>query len=343
MTAPVSLPCAAVGLPEVAVAPAAPDDAFASLLVALSGALGAGVAPVPAPSAPVDATAVAAGAAVDAPAGGQPTLPDTASPVAWAATTQRAALVPPTTNPSTAIPAPVPAAVAPPTAPTTPTTPTTTVAAEPATAEAAAPTASPAEAPSTAASSKDADVVPQEPQAEPVQQRDAAAPLPVVPVVDQPVVVQAAAPTTPSTRVEVPSSAAATRHVQPAVAEAARGLRHEGGGRTSLVVRLDPPELGAVLVRLTVQDGRVDVQLRTPDLAARTELQSQSYDVKQVLREQGFDLSSFNVSHGDVFTSNQGDSPDRGTPQRSRQSDGRAGNPHVTDDAAEPELSGTWL
>jgi flagellar hook-length control protein FliK len=128
------------------------------------------------------------------------------------------------------------------------------------------------------------------------------------------------------------------------VLEAARGLRHEGGGRTSLVVRLDPPELGAVLVRLTVQDGRVDVQLRTPDLVARNDLQAQQYDVQQVLRDQGFDLSSFDVAHGDVFPGNQGDSPDRGTPQRSRRADGAMDDHHsVMDDGLAPEPSGTWL
>ena len=132
-------------------------------------------------------------------------------------------------------------------------------------------------------------------------------------------------------------------HVKPALVEAARGLRHEGGGRTSLVVRLDPPELGAVLVRLTVQDGRVDVTLRTPDLAARADLQDQSYDVQQVLREQGFDLSSFDVAQGDVLPDGWGDAPDRGTPERSRRADGHPDHSPVTDDGSSPEPSGTWL
>jgi flagellar hook-length control protein FliK len=141
-----------------------------------------------------------------------------------------------------------------------------------------------------------------------------------------------------------------THRVQPALVEAARGLRHEGGGRTSLVVRLDPPELGAVLVRLTVQDGRVDVQLRTPDLAARSDLQAQSWDVQQVLRDSGLDLRSFDVSHGDVLSGelfqggrDQAGTPDRGTPRGTQGSDGGPGTTHVTDDVADPQPSGTWL
>jgi chemotaxis protein MotD len=164
-------------------------------------------------------------------------------------------------------------------------------------------------------------------------------PAAAVPVLQEPQVTTASAP------VEAPRAAApvtSTHHVKPALVEAARGLRHEGGGRTSLVVRLDPPELGAVLVRLTVQDGRVDVTLRTPDLAARADLQAQSYDVQQVLREQGFDLSSFDVAQGDVLPDGWGDAPDRGTPERGRRADGQPHTP-VTDDGPAPEPSGTWL
>jgi flagellar hook-length control protein FliK len=171
-------------------------------------------------------------------------------------------------------------------------------------------------------------------------------PTPVAPAPDVVVAPQVAAPAASpaAAAAERTAEVGPARHVQPAVLEAARGLRHEGGGRTSLVVRLDPPELGAVLVRLTVQDGRVDVQLRTPDLVARNDLQAQQYDVQQVLRDQGFDLSSFDVAHGDVFPGNQGDSPDRGTPQRSRGADGRVDDHHpVTDDGPAPEPSGTWL
>jgi hypothetical protein len=135
------------------------------------------------------------------------------------------------------------------------------------------------------------------------------------------------------------------RHVRPALLEAARHLKTEGG-RTSLVIRLDPPELGAVLVRLTVRDGQVDVQLRTPDAAARSDLQAQSFDVQQVLREQGLDLSSFDVRHGESFTAGDrpaGETPDRGTPRRGTRADGQPHTSHVMDDVSRPQSAGTWL
>lgn len=158
-----------------------------------------------------------------------------------------------------------------------------------------------------------------------------------------------AAPTAPTGTAAV-GETGATRHVRPAIVEAARHLRSEGG-RTSLVVRLDPPELGAVLVRLTVKDGQVDVQLRTPDLAARSDLQAQSFDVQQVLREQGLDLSSFDVAHGDVLGNPTGSSqpqggrqtPDRATPRTSGGADGPATTAVVMDDVPSPQPAGTWL
>jgi hypothetical protein len=136
-----------------------------------------------------------------------------------------------------------------------------------------------------------------------------------------------------------------TRHVRPALVEAAKHLKTEGG-RTSLVIRLDPPELGAVLVRLTVKDGQVDVQLRTPDLVARGDLAAQAFDVKQVLHDQGLNLASFDVAHGDVLTSSgqsQRETPDRGTPGHRGNADGRASAAHVMDDVPSPQPAGTWL
>ena|GEM_PF-2953871 len=134
------------------------------------------------------------------------------------------------------------------------------------------------------------------------------------------------------------------------VAGLARALRAQGGGRSSLVLRLDPPELGAVLVRLTVQDGRVDVQLRTPDLAAKGHLQAASYDVGKVLREQGLDLGSFDVAHGDVLAGQQDrgeqrrEQPERATRHPFTRADGAVSTPRVTDDVTTGRAPrGTWL
>ena len=292
MTTPVSL--VPVAVPAVAPVAAAPDDVFASVLAALSGALGLPVQAAPLPTdVPAQDTAAAP---VTAAATAVPAGTADAAPAVWTAVTQRPVLAAPdATAPAPALPQEQ--------APAHPVT-----------------------------SHRDtAPAVEQGRAPEP--------PAAAVPVLQEPQVTTASAP------VEAPRAAApvtSTHHVKPALVEAARGLRHEGGGRTSLVVRLDPPELGAVLVRLTVQDGRVDVTLRTPDLAARADLQAQSYDVQQVLREQGFDLSSFDVAQGDVLPDGWGDAPDRGTPERGRRADGQPHTP-VTDDGPAPEPSGTWL
>ncbi|MGZ6791338.1 MAG: flagellar hook-length control protein FliK, partial [Mycobacteriales bacterium] len=183
----------------------------------------------------------------------------------------------------------------------------------------------------------------------PVRTADGPVPTAITPTVP----VTATEPVAPATPVTGAVEAGATRHVRPAIVEAARHLRSEGG-RTSLVVRLDPPELGAVLVRLTVKDGQVDVQLRTPDLTARGDLQAQSFDVQQVLRESGLDLSSFDVAHGDVLGAPAGDprgsqpdggrqTPDRATPRPSWGADGTATTAVVMDDAPSPQPAGTWL
>jgi chemotaxis protein MotD len=296
MTTPVSL----VPLPVPAApgaAAAVPDDVFASVLAALSGALGLPVPATPLPEAapPPEAAHVVTTVTAAAPAGtAEP------APAVWTAVTQRPVL-------------PAPDATA--TAPVRPEE----------------------QAPAHPATTDHSEVREAAPAVE--QRRVPEAPAPAVPVLQEP---QVTAPSPPVAAPRAEAPVTPTHHVRPALVEAARGLRHEGGGRASLVVRLDPPELGAVLVRLTVQDGRVDVTLRTPDLAARADLQAQSYDVQQVLRDQGFDLSSFDVAHGDVLPDGWGDAPDRGTPERGRRADGQPRTP-VTDDGPAPEPSGTWL
>ncbi len=130
--------------------------------------------------------------------------------------------------------------------------------------------------------------------------------------------------------------------VQPALVAAAESLRSEGG-RTSLVIRLDPPELGALLVRMTVRDGQVELTVRAPDAAAHGGLLAQTADLQQVLRDAGMDLSSYDVSYADLTGQDRGDRqgpPDRGTPRPARTADGLD---NVTDDVPDPQPAGTWL
>ncbi|MDP9435617.1 MAG: flagellar hook-length control protein FliK, partial [Actinomycetota bacterium] len=155
-----------------------------------------------------------------------------------------------------------------------------------------------------------------------------------------------------------PASAGPSEQVRPALSELARGLRDDGG-RASLVIRLDPPELGPVLVRLTVIDGRVDVTLRAPEAAAARGLAGASEQVQRLLAEHGLDLSSFDVTQSALSGGASGgpaseqdrrsarqDPPDRATtgPAGAAETRTDAVGVSVTDDApAGGSSAGTWL
>ena len=85
------------------------------------------------------------------------------------------------------------------------------------------------------------------------------------------------------------------RNVQPALLELARGLRTTGAGHATLVVRLDPPELGPVLVRVVLRAGTVSVTCRSADPGAVGVLQQQRGDLRDLLRREGFDLADYDV------------------------------------------------
>ncbi|MCW2779129.1 MAG: Flagellar hook-length control protein FliK, partial [Frankiales bacterium] len=155
--------------------------------------------------------------------------------------------------------------------------------------------------------------------------------------------------------------------VRPAVGELARGLKAAGGGRASLVVRLDPPELGPVVVRLTVREGRVDVQLRTSEAVAASGLVRSAADVRSTLLAHGLDLSSFDVRQGPsaqdrpsqqqdrpapdgAATSGRRESSDQATPQRGGRADRTASDPRTgrepgttTETTADGAPAGAWL
>jgi flagellar hook-length control protein FliK len=164
----------------------------------------------------------------------------------------------------------------------------------------------------------------------------------VGPAAATPPAAPASAPAPAPVPVTAPVATEPTHTVRPAIAAAAKRLTHQGD-RTSLVVRLDPPELGAVLVRMTVREGQVEVTLRAPDLAAQGGLLAQAPEIQQVLKEAGLDLASFDVSYGELTQGQPEDrrgTPDRGTPQ---QRGGADGTVHVTDDVTDPQPAGTWL
>lgn len=66
-----------------------------------------------------------------------------------------------------------------------------------------------------------------------------------------------------------------------------------------ITVRLDPPELGAVRVRVFTQGDNVKITLHAENPEARTVLQDRRDDVKTLLRNEGFNLDGFDVETND--------------------------------------------
>jgi len=142
------------------------------------------------------------------------------------------------------------------------------------------------------------------------------------------------------------------RSVRPALIELSRGLRTNGAGNACLVVRLDPPELGAVLVRVVLRGGSVSVSCRSADAGAVDILQQQRGEVLDVLKREGFDLSDYDVrqqSTSETGTGAHHDGPRR-DPERAARTVHAAATLHS---AAGRDLSvpaptpsratGTWL
>ncbi len=146
-----------------------------------------------------------------------------------------------------------------------------------------------------------------------------------------------------------PAPAEQVRAVRPAVLELARGLRTGAPGHASLVVRLDPPELGAVLVRVVVRGDSVSVTCRSADAGAVGALQQQRGDLVDVLRREGLDLGDFDVRHDGGPQAPGRDAPGdprdprRPEPERARpRPAAAAGGPTRADDDP-PRRPGTWL
>jgi flagellar hook-length control protein FliK len=88
--------------------------------------------------------------------------------------------------------------------------------------------------------------------------------------------------------------------VAPTIAQVAHSLRTSGDGTSRLVIRLDPVELGPVLVTLRTRGGAVDISVRADNAGGASAVADQRAHIQQVLADHGLDLSSFNVSGGDA-------------------------------------------
>ena len=86
------------------------------------------------------------------------------------------------------------------------------------------------------------------------------------------------------------------------LAPAVTSLAHaaaRNGGAARIVLRLDPPELGSVVVTLTLRGGDVHVGLQAADSGAASQLDARRADVRDALADAGLDLEGWSVDSGD--------------------------------------------
>ena len=101
--------------------------------------------------------------------------------------------------------------------------------------------------------------------------------------------------------------------VAPTIAQVAQSLRTSGDGTSRLVIRLDPEELGPVLVSLRTRGGMVDISVRADNAGGAAAVADQRAHIQQVLAEHGLDLSSFSVSGGEASGGSGAATADAGT------------------------------
>lgn len=120
--------------------------------------------------------------------------------------------------------------------------------------------------------------------------------------------VDAAQPTGQAAPIAAPATAPPPAE---AIAIQALRLQERGGGRTHVVMRVDPPEIGPVVVSLHVTDSSVEVALHVEDPAAAAALDAQRDAVQQALEANGLSLQQFNVGADARHSGQQDNRPDR--------------------------------
>ena len=71
------------------------------------------------------------------------------------------------------------------------------------------------------------------------------------------------------------------------------------GGSNRLVVRLHPPDLGTVTVKVTRADGKVSVAIETTDSNVQSILARGAGDLRDSLKAQGVNINRFDVTNGE--------------------------------------------
>ena len=89
------------------------------------------------------------------------------------------------------------------------------------------------------------------------------------------------------------------RSVAAPLRHAVREASTRRDGEHTITIRLDPPELGTVRIRVEAHGEKVSVTLHTELAEAKSELQTKHRDIADILRNEGFTLDGFDVDTSD--------------------------------------------
>ena len=81
--------------------------------------------------------------------------------------------------------------------------------------------------------------------------------------------------------------------------QVASAIVSAAGGSNRLVVRLHPPDLGTVTVKVTRADGKVSVTIETSDSSVQSILARGAGDLRDSLKAQGISVNRFDVTNGE--------------------------------------------
>jgi hypothetical protein len=95
-----------------------------------------------------------------------------------------------------------------------------------------------------------------------------------------------------------PTATIRADELQRAIADTARQLADQGGGRHRISVRITSPDLGQVVIEIVSRGSDVRVTLQPQDTGAGGSLQQQHQAVARALATEGFTLSGFDVQTG---------------------------------------------
>jgi hypothetical protein len=95
-----------------------------------------------------------------------------------------------------------------------------------------------------------------------------------------------------------PTATIRADELQRAIADTARQLADQGGGRHRISVRITSPDLGQVVIEIVSRGSEVRVTLQPQDTGAGGSLQQQQQAVARALASEGFTLSGFDVQTG---------------------------------------------